>query len=341
MFLFSIVMKFLISTLFVVFLIILSIHNCCQAGSARTKIAVLDFELYGTGFSTEELGTMVAEWFITSLVTDGRFEVVERARLQQLIAEQKLGTSGIIDDTSASKLGKILGAKIVVTGSVLKYEENLEINARVISVEDGGIIAAENISCRASNDLRSVVKELTTAIVKNFPLNGYIVKKNDQSVLIDIGENSGVHKGMFFDVFCDGKVIKHPVSGEVIDTERILTGRVQVVQFLGNLTEAKIVNEKPAGIEYGQLVQSVQTIKSNGNAQALKAETTLRKSAEMPAVKSPQNSYAVSAPPKKRTELTPRKETRTVMAPDCSGLLKAWQLGDSSVMQRYLKECTQ
>jgi curli biogenesis system outer membrane secretion channel CsgG len=59
-----------------------------QGDTVKTKIAVLDFELCGDKFSTDGLGSMVAEWFVTALVKDGRFEVIERAMLQKIITEQ-------------------------------------------------------------------------------------------------------------------------------------------------------------------------------------------------------------------------------------------------------------
>jgi curli biogenesis system outer membrane secretion channel CsgG len=61
-------------------------------------------------------------------VKTGRFEVVERALLQKILEEQKLSMTGVIDKSSASQIGKVLGVKAIITGSVLKFKKTIEIN---------------------------------------------------------------------------------------------------------------------------------------------------------------------------------------------------------------------
>src|SRR3972149_8820224 len=79
----------------------------------KTKIAVLDFQLHGEGYETRDMGKIVAEWLITALVKEGRFDVIERMLLEKILQEQKLGVSGVVDSESIARLGKVLGAKIV------------------------------------------------------------------------------------------------------------------------------------------------------------------------------------------------------------------------------------
>ncbi|MEA2084213.1 MAG: CsgG/HfaB family protein [Thermodesulfobacteriota bacterium] len=59
-----------------------------QADFEKIRIAVLDFQLQGQGFETEDMGAIVAEWFITALVKAGRFDIVERTMLQKIINEK-------------------------------------------------------------------------------------------------------------------------------------------------------------------------------------------------------------------------------------------------------------
>jgi tetratricopeptide (TPR) repeat protein len=50
-------------------------------------------------------------------------EVVDRQNLERLLAEQKLGMSGIVDETSASQAGRILGLDFVVMGDVIQVNQ--------------------------------------------------------------------------------------------------------------------------------------------------------------------------------------------------------------------------
>ena len=63
-----------------------------SAASGKTRVAVIDFEQKAyQEFQGKQIGEIVAEWLITSLVNTGRFEVVERAQLQKIMKEQQLG----------------------------------------------------------------------------------------------------------------------------------------------------------------------------------------------------------------------------------------------------------
>lgn len=243
---------------------LLAIIFCCllaspsQAEFKKTKIAVLDFTLQGQGYETKDMGAIVAEWFITALVKEGRFDVVERALLQKIIAEQKLGITGVVDEASAAQLGRVLGVKTIISGSVLKLQNVLEVNARIIDVETGSIIAAENVKSSSSTSLQNLIVQMSQIIIKNFPLEGYIVKRSGKNVTIDLGQVAGVHDGMKFITYKEGNVIKHPKTGEVLDVEQIKTGEIKVVSVRGKISEGVIVSEEKGNkIKYGQMVKSV------------------------------------------------------------------------------------
>lgn len=251
--------KPLITLLLLQWLLLVAFNTTVQGEFKKTKIAVLDFELRGDSFTTKDLGGIVAEWFTTTLVKDGRFEVVERALLQKIVTEQKLGMTGLIDENSSAELGKILGVKTIITGSVLQMDQTIDVNARIINVKSGSIVAAENIRSTSTGNLKSVIEQLTSQIMKNFPLTGYIVKRSPQSVLIDLGATSGIQHGMNFIVFKEGEVIKHPKTGEVLEVEQIRTGLISISNIRSNVATATIVKEENGQqISYGQLVQSVR-----------------------------------------------------------------------------------
>lgn len=117
----------------------------------------------------EGIGTILSEYFITSIVKSGRFEVVERAMLQKIIAEQNLSTTGLVDESTASQLGKLLGVDVIITGSILNLRNSIDINARILSVQSGSIIAAEDIGADTDKDYHDLVKQLTAKIMQNFP----------------------------------------------------------------------------------------------------------------------------------------------------------------------------
>ncbi len=67
----------------------------------------------------EATGAMLSE----ALMATGRFIVVERAEVADIVKEQDMGVEGRITQATAAKFGNMLGASILVMGTVTQYEE--------------------------------------------------------------------------------------------------------------------------------------------------------------------------------------------------------------------------
>jgi len=229
-----------------------------QADFKKTKIAVLDFQMQGDqSDSSKDMGKIVAEWLITGLVETGRFDVIERRLLEKLLDEQKLGATGAIDPNSAAQLGKILGVKTIVSGTVTSLEGYTEINARLINVDTASIVAAEKVRAGTAEKLRDLVSRITEKIALAFPLEGYVVQRNGRKVTIDLGRLIGVKSGMKFIAFTEGKVIKHPKTGEVLDVETIETGIIEITDVRDKTANGVILQEaRPNSLAYGSMVRS-------------------------------------------------------------------------------------
>jgi TolB-like protein len=243
--------------LFISLMLLSFIPHIATAEFKKTKIAVLDFQLQGEDFQTEDMGIIVAEWLITALVQEGRFDVIERRLLEKIIQEQKLTMTGIVDQKSATKLGKLLGVKVIISGSVLKLQNSLEVNARIIDVESASIIAAESVQGSSASSLEELIGQMAKKISKDFPLEGYVVHRDGNAITLDLGKRAGVKLGMRFIVFREGNIIKHPKTGEILDIEKNETGLIEVTSVLDKISKAVIVEEKePGAIKYSQMIKS-------------------------------------------------------------------------------------
>jgi len=95
-----------------------------QEARARNRVAILDFE-FGTvsrWWSGDwDVGKGISDLIVTSLVKDGTYSVIERKRLDEVLAEQNLGSSGRADAKTAAQIGKILGVQAIIVGSVTQF----------------------------------------------------------------------------------------------------------------------------------------------------------------------------------------------------------------------------
>jgi len=173
-------------------LVLILIAANASAEFKKNKIAVLDFQMQGKQYQNTDMGAIVAEWLITALVKEGRFDVVERRLLQKILSEHQLAMSGVVDDKSISELGQILGVKIIISGAVLHFQNIIEVNARIIDVSNGSIIAAESVKSASAAGLEELVVQMAQKIIKDFPLEGYIVMRRDNKVSIDLGRRAAL-----------------------------------------------------------------------------------------------------------------------------------------------------
>jgi TolB-like protein len=111
----------------------------------RMTIAVVDFSNTKKDSELEYLVKGIPESIITYLGKRGEVHIVERSRLESALDEMKLGMSGIVDEQTAVEVGKAVGADAVMVGSFLQIGDRIRINARLLDVGTGKIIAAEHI----------------------------------------------------------------------------------------------------------------------------------------------------------------------------------------------------
>jgi len=135
----------------------------------KFKIAVMEFKSLNPGAKNTSLGSMIAEMFTTEVVNSNSFKIVEREQLNKILGELQIGQSGVLDTTDAQKLGKILGAGAIITGSVMKMGDSLRIDSRIIEVETGIIVSAERRICKENlTDISRNIADMTTALAQKF-----------------------------------------------------------------------------------------------------------------------------------------------------------------------------
>ena len=142
------------------FLSMLIVACPLAAFSAEITIAVMPFE-----------GGAIREWYldrdemiygITQTVTDklsdrGWLKVVERDRIEHILQEQDLVLSGRVDPYNAAELGRLLGADVLLMGTLTTLQQTGAGGIRVGILSLGGSIAKD--------DMTAILVDLTTVVV--------------------------------------------------------------------------------------------------------------------------------------------------------------------------------
>ena len=126
---------------------------CGALYAKKPRVAVLDLEYKArTAHGDWLIGEGVADMLTTSLVKSGKFDVMERKKINALLAEQKLGMSGLTTPESAAKAGKILGVEYIITGSVNEFGQKNE-SAKAFG------LTVNNLTARVAMDIRIIQVE--------------------------------------------------------------------------------------------------------------------------------------------------------------------------------------
>jgi TM2 domain-containing membrane protein YozV/TolB-like protein len=123
----------------------------------KARVAIIDFRAIGAEAAVAEA---VTENLANAVVGLQCFTVLERSQIQQMIKEQAFGQSGLVDAKAAVSLGKLLGANIIVVGSVTRLGGTTTVNARFIDVQTAVAIDARNLATTDEKDLAGVVSQL-------------------------------------------------------------------------------------------------------------------------------------------------------------------------------------
>jgi curli biogenesis system outer membrane secretion channel CsgG len=89
---------------------------------AQPRVAVMNFENNSTwSYWGDRLGEAAADELVTQLLKTGSYRMIERSQLAAILAEQDLGASGAIDASTAANIGRLLGAQLILTGSITQF----------------------------------------------------------------------------------------------------------------------------------------------------------------------------------------------------------------------------
>ena len=131
-------------------IILLLIVGCMFA---REYIAIIDF----SGINVSEGDAKALTQRLTSeMIKLEVYQVLERSEMKRLLEEQKFQYSGCVDMKCAVELGKMLGAKYMVVGSISKVGKTYSIDSRLIDVESSEAYASGQYTYDGSID--TVVK---------------------------------------------------------------------------------------------------------------------------------------------------------------------------------------
>ena len=126
-----------------------------QQQDTRPTIAILDFDIGATiGQDPDDYQALrrgLAAMTISELAVNPAVRVVERAQIQSILQEQDLAKTDRVDPQTALRVGRLLNAKYMVTGTIYDVRGDFRIDARLFNAETGEVIRTQRVQGRLDN----------------------------------------------------------------------------------------------------------------------------------------------------------------------------------------------
>lgn len=239
----------------------------CEA--AAKKVAVTGF-MNGSGnnygrFVCNNLESEV----LNGLVQNKNYTVVERSALDRIFQELGLQNSGVVDSSSAIEIGKLSGADYTLIGNVVSadvmpfnnvlytgHKAKIKFALRIVDNKTGVILVSDIVEGSQSEmtqqNMRPNVENLLTAASTEAahkvmdkmndlnPLSGTVISVSGKMVYFDLGLDDGVKVGDIYTVYKEGKMLMHPVTGEVLGVEEDVIGAIKICEVKPNYAVGEI-----------------------------------------------------------------------------------------------------
>lgn len=203
---------------------------------------------------------ILTDKIIVRLIKTNRFNVINRENLDEVLKEQKLQFSGIVDMNTAVEIGNLIGVDKMIKGSFTGnsveyvkekynkkgkktsdayYTANISASIKMLEVETAmyteavearGSGIGNNYETAQNNALDELSKNIIKGFEKFFKIKGYLTEINKSNVIIDRGKNVGIKNGMYFEVFELNENSKNNKTGLIgSDVKKIGTMRINYV----------------------------------------------------------------------------------------------------------------
>jgi tetratricopeptide (TPR) repeat protein/peroxiredoxin len=174
----------------------------------------------------------------------GRVQVVERALVEKLLQELNLGSSELADPSAALELGKVLSAKLIVTGALYYQQGDYLLTLRLIDTETTRIVKVMTAELEGPaavvKDIGRLSRRVLDTVVAQYPLQGYVVQAEADQVVVNLGADQGVTAGARFDILEPSAPMTY--RGRQLQGLSKVIGQVEIVQVEPDFCRGRVLH---------------------------------------------------------------------------------------------------
>jgi TolB-like protein/uncharacterized protein YdcH (DUF465 family) len=141
----------------------------------------MPFRDLSAGSGSPHIGEAIRETVTSDLKQIGSLRVIERGNLDKLLAEQKIQAhQNDVDVTTVVRLGKLLGASLIVVGAHQRQGPQVRLTARFVRVETAEVIGVAKVD-GTSRDFLRLQDRVTAALLRSAGFKVHAKKIEDDA----------------------------------------------------------------------------------------------------------------------------------------------------------------
>lgn len=150
----------------VVMLLVVVMVQPVWAAERTRRIWIVPFDNPGADTALAHLEQVLPALLAVVVSQSEQHAVIDRRHLEQVLAEQSLTLEGLTAPHIRHRVGRLLGATLMITGSFVRQGQDLLLTARAIEVESGMVVATA-ASDGPADRLGDVVGELYRRLARH------------------------------------------------------------------------------------------------------------------------------------------------------------------------------
>ena len=209
-------------------------------------LSFVDFQEKGGLAERDGFSTVLMAQLADHLNASGRVRVVERVLVERLLEELNLGSSDLANPETQLKLGKVLAAKLIGTGSIFYMPQSTLLSLRLIDTETSAIpqVTTRQLGTQESLDkeLFQMNREILKTVISKYPLRGYVAKASGVQGILNIGSKQGVVSGTKFEVIEEQAAMQY--KGKELRSAPRVVALVEVARVEPDLCFVRVLKEE-------------------------------------------------------------------------------------------------
>jgi hypothetical protein len=194
-----------------------------------------------------ERARLITEDLLVALTQQGRFHMVERERLADILNELKLASSKLVQDKNAVRVGRILAADGTILGGVFETPRAFEVVARVVDTETTQVMVTKDVFSedKSLESIRTMMKGLAYKLRQGLPLlEGTVLRCEDDCFYLNLGKKTGILPEQRFLIFREGSEIRHPTTDIYLGREIEILAEGRIQEIFDEMASARITRRR-------------------------------------------------------------------------------------------------